>query len=368
MKTRLLFLITDLDIGGAPLVVKQLACGLDHQRFHIAVASLAPAGPIGRELRQKGVPVYDLGARGPWDFRVFSRLARLIAEFRPSILLCSLVHANVVGRLVGLLGQVPFIIAAIHTAEQGKKWHLLAENLTCRLSRLTLSVSPSVAQHVRRFSHVPLSRIRIIPSGLDWQHFADAEPLSLSELGLSTPKKTLISVGRLDEVKALDVLLKAVKILIPHHDLRLLIVGDGPERTRLEQITEKLNLRNHVTFLGMRRDVAPLLKASNIYVQPSLWEGQGLAAMEAMAAGLPVVASNTTGLTDLIENDKTGLIVPVGNPSDLADAIARLITDPSHAARLARNAQEFIQTSFNLPTMINAYTSLFDELFARHNH
>ena len=364
MRTPLLLLITDLGLGGAPLVVRDLAANLDRDRFTVRVACLAPPGAIADDLQRLGIPTDCLGATGPADLRVPCRLARLIAGFRPTILHCHLVHANVLGRLIGSLLSVPHIIATIHTAEQQQRWHLTAEQLTCRLSDVSVCVSPSVARHTRRFAGVPDSRLRIIPNGIDLDRFADAPPADLTTLGLDPNRKTIVSVGRLDPVKALDILLHAFALLPDHLDSQLLIVGDGPESPRLRQLTAELNLQPRVFFAGPRRDIPGILKAADLFVMPSLFEGFGLAALEAMAAGLPVVAADTAGLTDLIDPNRTGLLVPPSNSHQLAQAITTLLADPPLAARLAAAARSDARDHFSLHRTIADYCHLYRQLLA----
>jgi glycosyltransferase involved in cell wall biosynthesis len=359
MKIRLLHLITDLEVGGAPLFVKNLVCGFDPSGFDVRVACLAPEGPLARELRARGIPTHCLGARGAWDIRVFYRLAGLINRFRPDILHCTLVHANVTGRLVGRFCNVPYIVATIQTAEQGKKWHLTAENLTCRLSDMTVCVSRSVFHHTRRFSNVPLSRLCVIPNAIDCDRFADARPVDPAKFDLPPDKINIIFVGRLDPVKNIDILIRAMKILSSRLNVQLLILGDGPQHDFLEQLTRDLHLSHCVRFIGPRRNVEQWLKSADIFVLPSKWEGLSLSALEAMAAGVPIVASRTAGLTDIIQNDKTGLLVPPGDVQGLSAAVSRLTSAPDLACRLARAAQEHVRRNFSLDAIVLAHTHLY---------
>ncbi|KPK76033.1 MAG: hypothetical protein AMJ79_08590 [Phycisphaerae bacterium SM23_30] len=397
MRIRLLILLTDLEIGGVPLFVKDLAGGLaavgspsgaeqiqesscpsgaiaepivtrkDTDTFQVRVACLAREGPVAQEIRRHGIVTHCLGARGPWDIRVFYRLAKVIGAFQPHILHCCLVHANVVGSIVGRFLDVPCVFASIHTAERGKLWHLTAENLTCRWSRTTVCVSKSVSRHVERLAHIPAARLRIIPYGINCRRFADARAVNLTDLGLKPARKTLVFVGRLDPVKAVDVLLNALSELVWEKklNLQLLIVGDGPERQRLQQLTLKLKLSDRVCFCGARRDVERLLKSAEIFVMPSRWEGLPLAAVEAMAAGLPIVARRTEGLVDVVDHGSTGLLTPLEDVTELTQAIEKLIIDPNMAQRFGRAAQNRAFRKFSTSVMINNYVDLYKGLLRR---
>ena len=355
-------LITDLETGVVPLHLTQLAGRLDKGEFDVHVACLAGEGPIARDLRNRNIPVKCLGAKGPWDIRVFYRLAVLLGRYRPHILHGLMVHPNVAGRLVGSIMSVPHIIASIHTAEKEKRWHLEIEKFTCRLSRLTVCVSASVYRHVRRHSRVPASRMCTIAYGIDIPRFADAEPVDLRRVNLDPQKPTLIFVGRLHPVKGVDLLLDAFWEIARVHDAQLIIVGDGPLRDTLECRTRKLELTEKVVFCGMCREVAGYLKAAAAMVMPSYWEGLPIAAIEAMAAGLPVIASRTEGLIDLIEDGKTGLLFTTGHRNEMKNAISRILSNPPWARTLGQNARHLITRQYSQQTMIDAYTRLYRSL------
>jgi len=278
MQTRILLLCTDLEVGGVPLLIRNFARGLaaaspdstpNHSQYTVQVASLAPEGPVAEQIRKHGITTHCLGACCQWDVRVFYRLAQIIQQFRPHVLHSQLVHANVVGRLMGSLLGVPKVIATIQTVEKGKRWHNKVENLTCRLSHKTTCVSPSVYRHAARNIHIPKSRLQVIPNAIDVDRFVDAEPFDLAEFNLDSNKTTLVFVGRLDPVKNVDVLLRATARVSQDQDVQLIIVGDGPERERLETLTETLNLTDRVRFAGQRLDVQRILKAADIFILPS---------------------------------------------------------------------------------------------------
>lgn len=361
MKRRVLQLVTDLDVGGAPLIVKQLAQGLSDSGYEVMVVGLGGEGAVGDELRGRSIETHFLNASGVCDVRIFAKLARLIGRFGPDILHSHLVHANVVGRIVGGLMGVGGIIATIHTAEQGKQWHLTAENLTCRLSDITVCVSPSVRQHTQRYSQVPSEKLRVIANGINYHRFAHADPADPAELGLAPDKTTLIFVGRLDAVKNIDMLLRVVERLGDRHNLQCLIVGQGPQHQHLEKLSQQLGIADRVRFIGLRGDVERLLKAADIMIMPSRWEGFGMSALEAMASGVPVVASRTPGLADLIEHEQTGLLVDANNLEGFCQTVEKLIVDKDLARRLSQNAQKYAK-DFTIQKMVNSYIRLYEKV------
>ena len=360
-RTRILLLITDLEVGGVPLHFKDLADGLSRERFDVHVACLAPIGPVGREIEALGLPVYGLGAAGPWDLGVFFRLKRLLGQLRPDILHAALVHANFAGRIVGRFSGISPVVASVHTAERGVAWHHWIERWFHRLSAMTICISPSVRDHVIDRSRVPSERLKVIPSGIRTDVFSQARPLPNEKLGLDPSKTTLIFVGRLDPVKGVDVLLDALKVL-GRTDWQLLIVGNGPRRAAWESQAEAANLATAVTFLGMRRDVPALLKSADMLVMPSYWEGFGLSAAEAMAAGLPVIGTQVEGLCDVVEDGLTGILVKPGDSAQLAQAIARLLDDPAARNAMGRAGRDRTTQHFTIERMITDYERTYAAL------
>jgi len=280
MRVRILLLITDLEAGGAPLIVKELACGLNRGlfcdgklAFDVSVACLGGDGEVAKQLRENSIPVYCLGASNCRDWKVGFQLGHLIGKLKPHILHCHLMHANIVGRIVGRIMGVRRIVTSIHTAEGGKRWHLIAENITCRLSDSTVCVSESVRKHAQEQSHILAGRLCVINNGVDYDRFANARSYEPEKLGIpdgwGKDKTKLIFVGRCDPVKCIDKLILSVAQLSSRHDVGLLIVGDGPERSALERLSIELGVSDRCVFMGMRNDVDRILKYAEIMVMHS---------------------------------------------------------------------------------------------------
>jgi len=375
MRVRILLLITDLEAGGAPLIVKELACGLNRGlfcdgklAFDVSVACLGGDGEVAKQLRENSIPVYCLGASNCRDWKVGFQLGHLIGKLKPHILHCHLMHANIVGRIVGRIMGVRRIVTSIHTAEGGKRWHLIAENITCRLSDSTVCVSESVRKHAQEQSHIPAGRLCVINNGVDYDRFANARSYEPEKLGIpdgwGKDKTKLIFVGRCDPVKCIDKLILSVAQLSSRHDVGLLIVGDGPERSSLERLSIELGVSDRCVFMGMRNDVERILKYADIMVMPSRWEGLSVSALEAMACGVPLVANRVPGLSDSIEDKRTGLLVEPGDNLALNAAIEKLITEPAYARQLAHNAQEHIRKFFTLDKMVDRHVQLYKKLLS----
>jgi glycosyltransferase involved in cell wall biosynthesis len=194
-----------------------------------------------------------------------------------------------------------------------------------------------------------------------------------TELGVGPGDRAIATVGRLDEPKkGLAVLLRAVARLARDMQgmdggpsFRLVMVGEGPARQALEALTRAHEIGHLVRFAGERRDVGDLLPAFDLFAQPSLWEGFGVTVLEAMAAGLPVVASRVGGIPEIVRDGETGLLVPAGDADALAAALLRLLEDPGLAALMGRAGRARLEEQFGIDRMVDETAALYRELLSR---
>ncbi|MBI3780860.1 MAG: glycosyltransferase family 4 protein [candidate division NC10 bacterium] len=206
-------------------------------------------------------------------------------------------------------------------------------------------------------------RIMRIPNGVDLNHFSP-DPAARSfearrRLGLP-PGLLMAFAGRLDPQKGLHALLEAVQpLLAGPQGARLLVMGDGPLRAELQLSARHVGLSDRILFLGLVKDVAPYLRACDIFVLPSVGEGMPNALLEAMATGLPCVASRIGGCIDIVTHGKDGLLVDPDNPVALREATCRLLASPELRARLGRAARESVGSRFSLERMTDQYEECF---------
>ncbi len=358
MQIKVLMLITDLYVGGAPLHLKQLAFGLDRTKFKLKIVCLDNESEISQELQSSGFQVDCLGAQKISDLHILPKLFKSIQSFQPDVIHSFLMHANVLGRLFGQMLNINKVFASLHSTDR-RRLHALAENLTYRLSKKTICISPSVLDYVNYRCHVPHEKLELIIHGIDCDKFAIASPIDLNYLGCRKNKKTIITVGRLVPVKGIDTLIKSFKDVITQFPCQLLIVGDGPEKGPLEQLAKHLNLAEDVIFSGTQNNIPELLKSSDLFVLPSHREGLSLATMEAMASGLPIVASDTTGLCDLLKHDTTALLASPKHTDGFTQAILETFQHPDKAKLRSDNAWLHVRQNYSLKSMVEKYTQLY---------
>jgi glycosyltransferase involved in cell wall biosynthesis len=210
----------------------------------------------------------------------------------------------------------------------------------------------------------PAGRILQIPNGVDVDRFRPASDVARTRRALQLPPGPLVVfAGRLDPQKGLNTLIAAVEPLLrATPELRVLLLGDGPQRAALDAQIRDGGLGDRVLLGGLVEDVAPYLRAADVFVLPSVGEGMPNALLEAMAAGLPCVASGIGGCTDVITDGRNGLLVPPQDSRALRQALARLLGDGDLRTRLGRAARERVLAGFSLSSMVDAYEACYADL------
>jgi glycosyltransferase involved in cell wall biosynthesis len=291
------------------------------------------------------------------------RLVRELRKFRPAILQTFLFHANLAGRIAGRLAGIKTIVSGIRVAERRSRIPLWFDRWTNGIVRANVCVSQAVADFSISQSGLSPKKIVVIPNGVDVTRFAGAAPADLSTLGIHPGSRVLLTIGRLDRQKGLSTLIDAAVVVAPRFpQAHVLLVGEGPQRSELEQSIRDKGLAGRIHFAGWRPDVPELLAAGTALVLSSLWEGLPNVILEAMAAGLPVVATRVEGTSELIINGRTGLLVPPQSPQELAWAIERILSDPAQARSMGQSGRERALAEFSWQKMVDRYCALYSSV------
>lgn len=362
---RLALVITELEPGGAERCLVNLATRIDRQRFEPVVYSLGPRPRVERDLlvtqlEAAGVPVQFLGLTH-WSqyFRGVRRLAGLLAEQRADVVQAFLFHANVLAARASQQVGVPRLFTGIRVADPRRTRTSLERWTTSRADRIAC-VSQSVADFCRQRGFAA-EKLVVIHNGIDVDRWKNAEPADLTRFGVPAGRRLIAYVGRLDRQKGLTEffgVLNSFFKLAPDHDL--LLVGDGPEADRLKSLAQSLQIADRVQFTGWQADVPALVAAGDLLVLPSLWEGLPNAVLEAMAAGKPVVATRTEGVTELLGAAAESQTVAIADVDRLPGKIAELLANPNFAAELGRQNQQRAEEEFSLTAMVSRYAALHE--------
>lgn len=342
-----LHLIRSLDNGGCENTLLRTLPVLNTQttnQHHIIITIRHP-GKLGTIFGKQGVTVVAVNQRNWFDIAGYIRLIKLLKKYQPVIIITYLIHADIIGRVIiqPLLGirVIPFL----RTTYNHPRYRLarLFERLSKPFIHQYLANSEAVKQfYVMRIGVMP-KKIAVTPNGIDTEYFDSIVPDShlRNSLGITPNDYVIICIANLHPYKGHKYLLEAFEKVFSHYpSIRLLIAGDGKERQNLlEQITTYQS-KNHIHFLGQRSDVPQLLKISQLFVLPTLFEGMSNAIMEAMAAGTPIITTDIPENRELITNNQNGLLVPPKNSTALSTTIQHLIDHPTLMNRLGQKAKK----------------------------
>jgi glycosyltransferase involved in cell wall biosynthesis len=359
-------MITELRPAGAERCVYELATRLDKDRFDVEVLALR-GGAVADWLAEAGVKVHVLGVRGKWDVVKLSALRNILREGKFDLLHTHLFHADLAGRIGAAWAGVPHLVNTVHIAEaRFRPWQYCLARVFAKRCRRIICVSEAVRDHHSRRSGLPASRYTVIHNGIDasaYSHDPQARQRLRNEWGVGADEAVCVFLGRLDRQKGVDVLLAAFSHLGARGAARrLIIAGDGPQRSLVENYISHGEGGRMAKYLGFVRDVRSVLSAGDVFVMPSRWEGFGLAAAEAMAAGLPVVATRVAGLGEVVLDGETGVLVEKNDAVELAEQVERLLRDAELRRRLGEAGRQRVFAQFSLADNIAAHAELYTRI------
>jgi glycosyltransferase involved in cell wall biosynthesis len=354
---RVVHVVGQLEMGGMEKLLIEFARHADRKRFDLHFVSLGKRGILADEIEGLGWDVTALESKPGLRPSLVFRLARLFRAIRPEVVHSHntrpLLYAGPAARLAG-------VRCVVHTRHGQRFGAARRETMAFRLASFTADRVVCVSHDSARIAAeegIPVRRIRTLWNGIDTSRFRRADP------GGQGP---VISVGRLSPEKDFGTLVRAAAVAVASDpSFRLEIAGDGVCAADLNRLIAELKLSESVRFLGQVRDIPSLLERGSIFAMSSLTEGVSLTLLEAMTAGLPVVATHVGGNPEVVADGQTGLLVPAADPGALAEALLKLWRDPVLRLKMGEAGRERVIDYFDVRKMVAAYEAMYLQCLQR---
>ena len=375
-------IIARLNVGGPAIHVSLLTAGLQDSGF----SSVLVAGQVGQTEGDMAYLAHEMGVQPTFipelgreisvldDIRAFIALVRLMNQRRPHVVHTHTAKAGFLGRVAARLSGVPVIVHTYHGhvfygyfSRLKTSFFIIMERFTAWLSDMVLTISDTLRDDLLAFRIAPPERIRVVPLGLHLSPLAELSKqrgVLRDELGYTADTPLVTIVGRLVPIKNHALFLAAAqRVWQEMPEVRFVIVGDGECRAELEEHTDRLGLADAVHFTGWRRDLSTIYADANVLVLTSRNEGTPVSILEAMAAGVPVVATAVGGVPDVLKDGELGTLVPPDNPTAMADAILAVL----HTRRYPHisQAKEWVLRHYDSARLIADLRQLYVELLAQ---
>ncbi|MEM8670799.1 MAG: glycosyltransferase [Planctomycetota bacterium] len=361
MTTRVAWVIPTMDRGGAEKQLCLLAEHLPRDEFEPHVFLLTRDGPLSERLRNVDVPVHLIGKRFKVDPTALWKLKNHLRRLQPDVVHTWLFAANCFGRVAARMAKVPRVYASERCVDLWKTetHHWIDRHLAKRTNAITTNSSG-----VKDFyaSHgIDPDLFRIIPNGIESrpESTIDREE-AFRRLKIDPGRKLVLAVGRLwPQKRYRDLIWSAELLATMREDTVFVIIGAGPQSGELLRHRDAVTTEDHVRFAGAREDVIDLIPHADLFWIGSAYEGQSNSLIEAMQAGVPVVASDIPGNRDLVVEGETGRLVPLGDTADFARVSNQLLEDAEMACRLGKAARAKIEAEFTVQAMVAAHAELY---------
>lgn len=366
MPLNILWLQTGAQIGGTEMMNFRTWQWLDKTRFSVRVCFLDEPGPISDLYRQAGCePVHLCYHQRPLR-HVWRELQSLLTNQPVDLLHIFGARANLLGRAAARRYSRAGVICGQRSVGYGRRWPAWVERATSHWADLYIANSHAGGHWLQKQAGISPDKIITIHSGLDVSPFVQAAPGQIRpSLHIPAQESVIASIGNLRKIKDQETLLQAARLLQEQgYHFHLLLVGEGRQRATLERLIAGLRMQHYTRLLGRRTDVSAILADADIKVLSSRAEGLPAAILEAMAAGLPVVATAVGGVPELVQDGVTGRLVPPNNPPALAGALAPLLANAALRQQWGRAGRQRIQTHFAITDKVTELEQTYQKFAA----
>lgn len=370
-KIRILFAIGNLDVGGAEKLIINQVKNIDKDKFEPYLCTLFPYGEnnyskVFEELR--GIPYKRFNFQGPFDISSWKEVYSFVKKENFDLFCSHLFESNFIIRVINLIiGRKPVFIFEHNIYLKKQWWKILADKLFSKSTSKIFVDSNAILEFTSKQERINKNKFAILPYPIELSESKNYDSLKTKrDIGL--PEKSFVvgSVARFVEQKGQTYLIQAIpKILkeIKRDDVYFLLVGYGKMEKELKELANKENIGRKLIFVGAK-DIKEILPILDIFVISSLWEGQPIAMLEAMAFGVPVVATSVGGIPEIINNGEEGVLVLPKDPDSLAKGIIKIVNDDNLRNKVKQNAKKIV-LNYSLPVYVNKLEKYFLEEYAR---
>ena len=351
----ILHIVLGLSIGGLERFVLDLV-RFRSRDINPTILCLERKGPLGECV--KDIRIIEMGKTDGFDWRLFARIRSIAKEGRIDLIHTHNQAAHIYGSIAGFISGIPVVHTKHGRNRPDDSKATCLSRLCSMLSKKIVTVSIDSAQVSTAIENVPAHKVTTIHNGIDINAFSNPRPSRSA-----SPAINIGLVARLVPDKDHLTLLRACKILaedIPN--FRLFLVGDGPLRDGLKAAAVELGIDRNVRFMGFRHDVATLLRSFDIFALSSVTEGLSLTLLEAMASGLPIVATDVGGNSEVVVHGKTGFIVPAQSPEALAEKLLLLSRDGGLRLQMGSAGRKRVEEKFDIRRTVKRYEALYHEI------
>lgn len=368
-KITVLHIIDSFNMGGMENGLLNIINESADKEICHEICCIKKSGEAAGRLKKK-IKIYELNKKEGNSWHIYPRLIRVIKAAGPDI-----VHTRNWGTIDGIIAAPIAGVKRVIHSEHG--WSVddpMGKNIKRRFIRWLLScfvnqfiaVSEDICRWFQTSCWIRYSKISHIINGVDAKKFKpdDNTQIIKSKLGLSPDDFIIGAVGRFDPIKNFDILIKAFA-WGEHKNITLLMVGDGRERSRLARLAKNCGVAEKTIFLGERKDLPELYKIMDVFILPSRNEGISNTILEAMATGLPVIATDVGGNSELVTHNETGILIKPNSVESIVEAIRMYINHPELTRLHGKNSRQKVLTKFTLNRMVSEYTSIYRKLGAK---
>ena len=377
MKSSILFVIVNLTFGGGERVFSQVIRGLNKEKFDVFVAC-QPGGIFEEKLREVGIKIEPLDMTSRYNLGTISQLKKIIETKNIQIVHSQDGRADFFARIAGKIANVPVIISSVAMLVEGYDVNIFRKVLYILMDRWSercvdkFIVLSEVLRHTLIERHgIEPEKIVKIYNGIEIDEYKPNNERGIriedsglrKEFGFRNDVPVIGTIGRLVWQKGFEYLIKAIpKIVKDLPEAKFLIVGEGPLREKLEELGKRLKVKDNIIFTGFRSDIKEILASIDVLVMPSLLEGLPMVLLEGMAMAKPIVATNIDGISEVLENGKTGLLVPPKDTDTLAEAIIEILNNKTKASHLGQNARKIVEEKFSVEKMVEQIEWVYEGL------